>query len=63
LKGGEKQMKKFILSIVAVAVILGVGVGIKHSLEECGNPPVGGSPSPITVGFDFTPDGNPPVGG
>jgi hypothetical protein len=53
-------MKKLVISIVAVAVILGAGLVVKKAVNYAGEPPIGGSP--VLVGM-IHPMGEPPIGG
>lgn len=59
-------MKKIIISIIAVAIILGAGLTVKNSTDRAGEPPIGGSPQVVAMTVHpiaVHPMGEPPIGG
>lgn len=63
LKGGE-NMKKVLVGIVAIALVVSIGLGVKNLKNQAGDPPVGKafktfSTSQVAL---IQPFGDPPVG-
>jgi hypothetical protein len=58
-------MKKILAFVAALALVFGIGAGVKKAIDEAGDPPIGGftAESVETAQIDFTSYGNPPIGG